>query len=313
MFTDIILAITPSELCDCAAQAGFAFANKHEANITLVHVCGLPSHGWGSIEHLIPSGEVDKIKNKIVEHYKDLLNECPKSKVEVVPGMPHSEILRLARRYNSDLIVMGPHTKEFAERRSKMWGMAGSTLERVSQKARCPVMIVSREVPKERMQFSNIVAATDFSEQAECAVGYAGQMARHYKAGLSILHVLDVSAELLSQQEIEARVKDSTERMKEEFSPRLEGISNYSFECCEGSPAMEILKFARQKNADLIIMAHHSKERDPEKAYLGSTVAQVALNAACPTMSVNRHFDLRCGLFYDQTGAVTQQEAKQEA
>jgi hypothetical protein len=29
----------------------------------------------------------------------------------------------------------------------------------------------------------------------------------------------------------------------------------------------------------------------------------VALNSGCPTMSVNKHFDLRCGLMYDQTGA----------
>jgi hypothetical protein len=72
---------------------------------------------------------------------------------------------------------------------------------------------------------------------------------------------------------------------------------------------MEILKKAQQGNVDLVIMAHHSKEQDPEKAFLGSTVVQVALNATCPTMSVNHHFDLRCGLMYDQTGAVVQAEA----
>jgi hypothetical protein len=72
---------------------------------------------------------------------------------------------------------------------------------------------------------------------------------------------------------------------------------------------MEILRTARQGDADLLIMAHHSKERDPEKAFLGSTVTQVALNAPCPTMSVNRHFDLRCGLMYDQSGQVVEAEA----
>jgi nucleotide-binding universal stress UspA family protein len=51
---------------------------------------------------------------------------------------------------------------------------------------------------------------------------------------------------------------------------------------------VEILKFARWRNADLIIMAHHSKEIDPEKALLGSNVVRVALSAACPTVSINR-------------------------
>jgi hypothetical protein len=67
---------------------------------------------------------------------------------------------------------------------------------------------------------------------------------------------------------------------------------------------------SQQKHADLVIMAHHSKEMDPEKAFLGSTVVQVALNASCPTMSVNRHFDLRCGLMYDQGGKVIETEAR---
>ena len=51
---------------------------------------------------------------------------------------------------------------------------------------------------------------------------------------------------------------------------------------------MEILKFAREKSADLVVMAHHTREIDPEKALLGSTVEQVVLRSACPVASVNR-------------------------
>jgi nucleotide-binding universal stress UspA family protein len=47
------------------------------------------------------------------------------------------------------------------------------------------------------------------------------------------------------------------------------------------------LKFAREKTGDLIVMAHHTKEVDPEEAVLGSTVEQVALRSACPVASVN--------------------------
>jgi nucleotide-binding universal stress UspA family protein len=98
---------------------------------------------------------------------------------------------------------------------------------------------------------------------------------------------------IASQEEIEQVKK----RLADEYRERLKGVQSVSYETWEGTPSMEILKFSRQKSADLIIMAHHSREVDPEKAYLGSTVAQVALNASCPTMSVNRHFDLRCALY----------------
>ncbi|WP_461208653.1 universal stress protein [Desulfocurvus sp. DL9XJH121] len=310
MFKDIILAVTPSEVCQSAADAAFAFAKKHEANMSLIHVCGLPTHGWGSIEHMMPSGEVEKITEAVQKTFTNRLKEFENCQVTVVPGIPHAEILRLARKRNADLIVMGCCTRDDLHRRSKMWGVAGSNIERVSQKARCPVMIVAREVPEERMQFANIVVATDFSFQAECAVGYGGQLARQYKAALHVFHVMDVPGghDHPSQEEIEANIAEAKARMEKEFGPRLEGIREVTFECWEGVPSMEILKYARLKQADLILMAHHSKEKDPEEAYLGSTVAQVALNANCPTMSINRHFDLRCGMFYDQSGGVTTSE-----
>jgi len=296
MFKDIVLAATQSEESQPAANAAFAFARKHEAKLVVTHVCGLPSPGWGGIEHMIPSGEVDRLKKQIQEYYKNQVQDLPHCRFEVIPGVPHSEILRLARKVNSDLIVMGSHTKEFAEkRRSRTWGLEGSTLERVSQKARCPVLIVTRPLREESLDFKNIVVATDFSYQAECAIYYASQMARQYKANLHIFHVLEkgMSQGIASQEELE-QVK---QRMAEEYRERLKGLQNCTYEAWEGTPSMEILKFARQKSADLIIMAHHSKEVDPEEAALGSTVEQVALNASCPTMSVNRHFDLRCALY----------------
>ncbi len=315
MFKDIILAVSSGEACRYAADAAFAFARKHEANMALIHVCGLPSHGWGAIEHLMPSGEVDRIRDSIEKTYATNLADCPDCKVHVVPGIPHAEILRLARKRNADLIVMGCATEDDLSRRSRMWGVAGSNIERVSQKARCPVMIVAREVSGERMQFANIVVATDFSFQAECAVGYGGQLARQYRAALHVFHAVDVGHghDAPSQEEIEASIAEHKARMDKDFGPRLEGIKEVTYECWEGVPSMEILKYARMRQADLILMAHHSKEQDPEDAFMGSTVAQVALNANCPTISINRHFDLRCGMFYDQSGAVSTDKTREEA
>ena len=302
MFRDIVLSVVPTKTCDCAVDAALAFARKHEANLYLVHVCGLPSHGWGSIEQLIPSGEVEQIKQDVGKYYEEKLKDLEKYKLHVVPGLPHSEILRFARQVEADLIVMGPHTKENVQKRSTTWGMAGSTLEKVTQKARCPVMIVSRDLPEGCSSFNNILAATDFSSQADCALRYAGQLARQYKSKMYVLNVLDRQAsvevpEAEGAENIEEQFQSVKKRMEEEISPQLQGLDDYSFKVEEGQPAMEILKFARVHQIDLILMAHHSKEKDPEEAYLGSTVAQVALNSSCPTLSVNRHFDLRCALY----------------
>jgi len=100
--------------------------------------------------------------------------------------------------------------------------------------------------------------------------------------------------------------------LQEEFDYLLRGVPKVEYLCEYGHPAMEILKLARNRNADLVLMAHHSKEKDPEKAFLGSVVVQVALNSASPTMSINRYFDLRCGMMYDQQGGVTTKSAQKE-
>lgn len=298
MFKDIIVGVTPTGIDDYAVKAAAEFARKFESNLYLVHVAGM-AQGWGSIETLEPSGETGQLKEKITSAYGEILKDIPESQIMVVPGIPHNELLRLARKKNTDLVVMGPHTKEYEEARSKMWGMAGSTLERVSQKARCPVMVVHKEVICKEPLFSNILVATDFSDQAECAVAYGGQMARQYKANLKVIHVLENGGS----------ASEAMSRLEKVYGPRMEGIASYDFETCSGKAAMEILRMSKEAGSDLIIMAHHSKEIDPEKAFLGSTVTQVALNASCPAMSVNRHFDLRCGLMYDQSGGVTKVSA----
>jgi nucleotide-binding universal stress UspA family protein len=298
MFKDIVLAVTPSKVCECAADKAISFAQRFEANLYMVHVCGL-EQGWGVMRQLIPSGETDRIAEQLEAYYREKLKGVDRCQIKVVPGSPHVEILRLARKVNSDLIVMGPHTKDYEDTRARTWGMTGSCLERVSQKARCPVMIVAQESPYGEQSFFNVLVATDLSREAECSVGYAAQMARQYKAHLHIVFVLELSPgqELPPQKEIEKTLRLCEEKMERLYADRLQGLPQCSFHTCEGDPALEILKCARRVKADLILMAHHSKEKDPEAAYLGSTVATVALNAMCPTMSINRHFDMRCALY----------------
>jgi len=299
MFKDIIVGVTPTGVDACAVEAAVNFAKKFESNLYLVHVAGM-EQGWGSIETLEASGETGRLEARIREMYANILETVPGASVHVVAGIPHNELLRLARKKDTDLVVMGPHTKEYEEKRAQMWGMAGSTLERVSQKARCPVMIVHQTVECKDPAFCNILVATDFSEQSECAVSYGGQMARQYKAGLTVMNVSETATDSPEGRGM------LQERLKKEYGDRLQGIEKCSFEGRFGRPAMEILNMAKQQGCDLIIMAHHSKADDPEEAFLGSTVVQVSVNAPCPTMSVNRHFDLRCGLMYDQTGEAVQ-------
>jgi len=435
MFRKILLATTPSHENKGASSLSFALARPRDARLFIVYAYGITEEGWSSVRYLLPSGKVDEVKKDLKKHYENELSKISNYQVEVVPGVPHDEILRFARKEHADLIVMGPHKVD--NNQPRIWGMTGSTLQKVSLRARCPVMIVPSDVPKIfpsgnidlsiedrkkykilvvddelslrdslkewleeegfstgmaesgqqaldmlaaedyhlmltdirmpgmdgvelltrvkkdfpglevvmmtayatidtavdamkigahdylvkpfdpellvprilelhkdfevtrgrlKLVFSNIVLAMDFSEPAFCAFDFAMKLARNYDAKLHIFHAIPISdeKEFPSQSVIELNINEAVSRMKKKFETDLKEAVGYSLESWEGTPHVEILKFARWKHADLIIMAHHSKEKDPEKAVLGSTVIKVAGGSRCPVLSINRDFIPGC-------------------
>jgi nucleotide-binding universal stress UspA family protein len=96
------------------------------------------------------------------------------------------------------------------------------------------------------------------------------------------------SGKVTSQDEIEAKIAEAKKKIDEKYVSKMNGYDNYEVEIWEGIPYVEVLKFSREKNGDLIVMAHHTREIDPELALLGSTVEQVVLRSNCPVASVNR-------------------------
>ncbi len=298
MFKKILFATTSSDLCNDAADVAFELAKKYNAKLYIFHVLGFPTRGFGAFVVDFKTGEqeyysreyVDKVKAEIEKTYADQLKGLDNYVIETLAGVPHTEVLRLARKEEIDLIVMGPHAK--AKGALSYRGIVGSTMQGVSLKARCPVMIVSRSVPKEKMGFANIVFGTDFSKASDAAFRFAYNAAKQLGSKLYLFHALDISPlpgnMIGRQEEIEKRLEEVKQKINDKYISDMEGFDNYEVKTWEGIPYMEIVKFARRKEADLIVMAHHSKEKDPEKALLGSTVEQVVLRAGCPVVSVSR-------------------------
>jgi CheY-like chemotaxis protein/nucleotide-binding universal stress UspA family protein len=436
MFKKILLATTPIDESKGASNLSFALARPSSSKLFVFYAYGLAEEGWSSIRYLLPSGKVDEVKEELTKHYAEELTKINDYQVEVVPGVPHDEILRFARKENTDLIVMGTHKIE--KHQPRIWGMTGSTLQKVSLRARCPVMVVPSDVPKIypsgdielstedrkkykilivddelslrdslkewleeegfttgmaesgqqalemlakdkyqlmlsdikmpgmdgvelltrakkeypdlgvvmmtayatidtavdamkigahdyltkpfdpesllpkiqkihqdfevtkgrlKVAFSNIVLATDFSEPAFCAFDYALKLAQYYDAKLNIFHAIPIpeDKECPPQSVIEENINKTIDLMKKKYGEDLKDIVEYSLETWEGTPHVEILKYARWKHADLIIMAHHSKGQDPETAVLGSNVIKVASGARCPILSINKDFMPSCG------------------
>ncbi|MEE4355000.1 MAG: universal stress protein [Desulfococcaceae bacterium] len=300
MFKKILFATTASPASDNAAHVAFDLAKKYEAELKVFHVFGLPSRGFSTTVKDMRTGEEmandQDYTNWVLEEMKNTYekqSENVKSlDFQTLAGVPHTEILREARKYDADLIVMGAHTREEDVGASRYRNVIGSTMQRVARGAKCPVLIVSRPCTTCFWYFSNVVFGTDFSKASDSAFKFAFRVSNFIGCKLYLFHCLDMSSiasgKTFSQEEVEEQIQKAKEKIEKRYVSQMGDFDNYEVEVLEGIPYIEIVKYSRRVNGDLIIMAHHAKEIDPEKALLGSTVEQVVLRASCPVASVNR-------------------------
>jgi len=300
MFNKILFATTASPTCHNAAKVAFDLELKWDAKLFVFHVLGLPTRGYSPFITDLTTGETEEfdpdyqewVKEEMRNTYDTLLADSENSVIEATVGVPHREILRKARKENVDLIIMGAHTRqEEAAVAARYRNVVGSTMQKVAKAARCPVVIISRPCTTCWKLFSNIVFCTDFSKAADSAYLWAYKLASEVGAKLHMFHACDIATigtgPVMPQEEIEVKLEQAKKRMQDHYVPKMNGFDNYDIEIREGIPYVEILKFARERQGDLIVMAHHTREVNPEDAILGSTVEQVVLRAACPVASVN--------------------------
>lgn len=295
MFKKILFTTTASPLCDLAAEAAFGLAGKYGASVKVLHVYGVPGHGFNSHVKAFRegNGEVNdsayetRLADEIRAHRQHLMAKVPACEVVVTPGVPQTEILRLARKWESDLIVMGPHTrKDKTTDGLEYRNTVGNTMHKVVQNAKAPVLMIGSFCRPHPWHFKNVIFGTDLSRDSDIAFAFALKAAKEFGAKLTVFHALAVAEEPESPDLLEKRLDDARARIQSRHLSGAGDFSNLEIEVCEGAPYVEILKITRQREGDLIVLAHHGKRAggDPDRA---SIVEHVVLRASCPVVSVN--------------------------
>jgi nucleotide-binding universal stress UspA family protein len=289
MFERIMFATTASPTCDHAANVAFDLAKKYDSTLFVFHVLGVPTRGYSQFVKDVRTGEMEIqnedyhewVKEEMRNTYAKQMEGYDKIELLTSVGAPHTEILRAARKQGADLVVMGAHTREEDVGATRHRSVVGDVMQRVAKGARCPVLIISRPCETCWWYFSNIIFGTDFSKAAHSAFLFAYQVAKEIGCKLYLFHALDISGvhsgRTHSQKEIEGLIAQAKEKMEKIYISQMKDFDNYEIEIWEGIPYVEILKYAREKQGDLIVMAHHAREIDPDEAVLGSTVEQVVL------------------------------------
>ena len=300
MFKKILFATTVLSDCDDAAKYAFEMAKKFKAELTVFHVFGMPSHGYSQHVINVKTGEKEAyseeydavVTDEIKSTYANLLKEHKDTKIECLIGAPSTEILRKAKKDGMNLIIMGAHKQIKDKEALRYRNVIGNTMQKVAKGSACPVLVISRPVEKNLWDLKNILCGVDFSKACMPAFRFALRFAKANKCKLHLFHSVDLSANQFgkapSQLEVEEQIAAAKQKMEEVYRSELEGYDNVEMTVWEGIPYMEILKYSRENEIDLISMAHHAGSIFKQKEVLGSTIEEVVLRSACPVASVNR-------------------------
>ena len=150
------------------------------------------------------------------------------------------------------------------------------------------------------IEYKNILYCTDFSEDANIAFFHALDLAKKYKAKLHIMHVphssyaycrhiVDehvpegaIGGEAFFNEEVE---KAAETALKEEYEKKLGDFKDYVYVIKNGSPDVEIIRYAKKNHIDVIVMGTLGKS-EQDRIVHGSTVANVSKYAHCHVIAI---------------------------
>ncbi len=282
MFERVLTGTDMFEACDPAVITALEIAKRNKGKLFVLHVLE-PSyfHECGPLESVkhFKTGEETVASQEYKEAVKDELDKkCEGAlkpygnyQIDIVYGRPSVEIRRWARKFGADLIVLGRYAGRPEEENELIGNPIGNTAEDVIMNTTTPVMIAGHLMPRERLNFKSIMACIDFSKSCKHACEFAAKLAEKLGSRLFLFHVSASPA--------------ASEATLKEFCRIPEGVA-HEFSIWKGSePYSDILKYAHEKDVDLIVMGSGTKERS-EKAHVGSSVEQVSAESSCPVVVI---------------------------
>lgn len=145
-------------------------------------------------------------------------------------------------------------------------------------------------------EYQKILFCTDFSLDADYAFHTGLDMAVRHQARLYLLHVLPASDNLTDalddrpegEKESPAdreTIDQAKQKLIDRYRHRLGGHSNYEFQVLSGVPIVEIVRLARSREVDLIVLGAAGSSQ-ANKLHFGSTAENVARRAHCTVMCI---------------------------
>ncbi len=145
------------------------------------------------------------------------------------------------------------------------------------------------------IELKKILFPTDYSDPSKEALKYAMGFAMERGAELIALHVINEQflseglnlPRVVSIDDLEKEMTREAERRMDEFFSDVVGLDKVALKkvILNGKPFVEIIKYARENDVDLIVIGTHGRS-GIEHIIFGSTAEKVVRKAPCPVLSV---------------------------
>ncbi|KEY99833.1 hypothetical protein AI27_01055 [Sphingomonas sp. BHC-A] len=271
----ILVATDFSARSDRASRRAVLTARTIEAELTLVHV----------VDDDQPNYLIERQRSAATELLGQMtttLAEVDKvaSRMIVTTGDAFDGILRTAAEINPDLIIVGPHRRQFLDT------FVGTTAERTIQRSRHPILMAN-SVPSG--SYNRILLATDLTDASRSAVTSADRLGILTGVDIVALHLFDAPAIGMMKRAMEVPdainhyVSVEEKRARSELMSFLAGCglqgARLKLSPMQGSVAAAIRACADEQEVDLIVLGT-SQRTGIERFLLGSIAQAVLLDAA---------------------------------
>lgn len=317
----ILCAIDFSDFSNMVLQYGRALAKEFDGQLCLCHVV---SAAYMVSSHITPYVDYTGIEAERVDIASQNLKDLAKGMdcdIVVETGSPAEMIAQVAKEKQADMVLAATYGGSGIKRY-----LVGSVTDRLVKILSCPLLVLHptdnnrQEGLDERIKLDRILVGCDFSEDSKLAFDWALSLAQEFQTDLYLAHVIKPGEQQVTFSEIdylklregesiagshsdflELRAQTANEfqekqdKLKEGIKSKLlKMLPEESQSWCspttivlEGDPYQELIDYARQKKADLIVVGIRGHTL-LERFLVGSTTERVISRAACPVLAIRQ-------------------------
>ena len=286
----VLVATDFSRAGQCAVDSGAEWARQARAQLRIVHVT--PQQRWLSGLWGVDAATGDTIERHAANALKEVAKRAdPQRTLElstgVLSGAAAASIVRAARDYQADLIVVGAR----GERDDTGQHVLGGTSAKLLATAPVPLMLIRRT---RKEPAAGVVAALDLSPRSPAVLKWAS-----FAAGakhLHAYHVYDVpfAARLeaygLAASAIDVYSKQAQAQREADLAALVasidrSGVTTYVVE--RGDPGVLVGRYVESVRPSLVVVGKHVKVKRPSAASsVGSICRYVANSVAADVLVV---------------------------